>query len=173
MKVSENHSFGIGGLYAFQRFAAKGLAPFSPYSSDPSNLSGNRMSTASGIGVRLGDQGRITSQLYIGFAHQTKIAMSNFDQYKGLFASEGNFDIPSNWTAGFAYLPDKHFTFSFDVQQIFFNSVKSVGNPLLPNLQTAKLGNDNGAGFGWENILVFKLGAIWKSSGKLTWMAGY
>jgi long-chain fatty acid transport protein len=44
---------------------------------------------------------------------------------------------------------------------------------MLPNLQTSLLGNDDGAGFGWQDILVVKAGAQWQSSENLTWRAGY
>ncbi len=173
IRIARDHSFGITGLYAYQRFAAQGLASFSMFSSDPSNLTGNRMSTSSGFGARFGYQGHITPQLYIGASYQTKIFMSNFDQYKGLFAQQGNFDIPANWTVGFAYLPNNELTFSLDAQQIYYSGIKAVGNPFLPNLQTAQLGNDNGAGFGWKDILVFKFGTMWKVSDNLNLMAGY
>jgi len=173
VKIADNHSIGFTGLYAFQRFTAKGLASFAPYSSDPANLSGNRMSTSSGFGFRVGYQGHIIPQLYVGASYQSKMFMSSFDQYKGLFAEQGDFDIPANWTAGFAYLPTSELTFSFDVQQILYSGIKSISNPILPNLQTAQLGDNNGAGFGWKDILVFKFGTMYKSSDNLTWMAGY
>ena len=173
IKIAQDHSLGITALYAYQRFEAQGLASFSMFSSDPSNLTGNRMSTSSGFGARFGYQGHITPQFYVGASYQTKMYMSNFDQYKGLFANQGGFDIPANWTVGFAYLPTQALTFSFDVQYIYYNGIKSVGNPLLPNLQTAQLGNDNGAGFGWKDIFVFKFGTMWKTSDNLTLMAGY
>jgi long-chain fatty acid transport protein len=173
IKIAQDHSLGITGLYAYQRFSAQGLASFSMFSSDPSDLTGNRLSTSSGFGARFGYQGHISSQLYVGASYQTKMFMSNFDQYKGLFTEQGGFDIPANWTVGLAYLPTKEWTFSFDVQDIYYSGIKSVGNPLLPNLQTAQLGTDNGAGFGWKDIFVFKFGTMWKMSDNLTLMAGY
>jgi long-chain fatty acid transport protein len=47
-KINENTSWGISGIIAYQRFEAKGLANFSPFSLDPSNLTNNdlrRLST--------------------------------------------------------------------------------------------------------------------------------
>lgn len=173
MQFAENQSIGVTAIYAYQRFAAKGLAAFSMFSSDPSSLTGNRHSTSSGFGARIGYQGRFSPKFYAGVSYQTKMAMSEFDEYKGLFAQKGDFDCPANWTAGFAYLPTSELTFSFDVQQILYSGIKSINNPMLPNLQTAQLGNDNGAGFGWEDIFVFKFGTMYKSSKNLTWMAGY
>jgi long-chain fatty acid transport protein len=173
MKIAPDHSLGVTALFAYQTFAAQGLAAFSMFSSDPTALTGNRLGASSGFGARIGYQGHITPQLYVGASYQTKMFMSNFDQYKGLFAQQGGFDIPSNWTAGFAYLLTQELTFSFDVQDIYYSGIRSIGNPLLPNLQTAQLGTDNGAGFGWKDILVFKFGTMWKTSDNFTLMAGY
>ena len=61
----------------------------------------------------------------------------------------------------------------FDYQQINYSEIKSVGNPLLPNLQTSLLGQENGAGFGWRDMSVYKLGIQWQSSENWTWRAGY
>ncbi len=74
----------------------------------------------------------------------------------------------------------------FDVQRINYEDVAAVSNPianLVPsNGQCAPgptggtgdgcLGGDDGAGFGWENITVFKLGYQWMN-GPNTWRLGY
>jgi long-chain fatty acid transport protein len=60
-----------------------------------------------------------------------------------------------------------------DVQKIYYSDVAAINNPLIPNIQTSQLGNDDGAGFGWEDITVLKLGVQWKSSEEWTWRAGY
>jgi len=59
------------------------------------------------------------------------------------------------------------------VQQIYYSDVNSVGNPMLPNLQTHLLGNDEGAGFGWDDMTVYKFGVQWQSSPEWTWRLGY
>ena len=100
--------------------------------------------------------------------------MSEFDDYAGLFAEDGDFDIPSNWTVGLAIKPSPEVTLAVDVQRINYGEVDSINNPLLPNLMTpAGLGTDDGAGFGWEDITILKIGAQWQSSPEWTWRAGF
>ena len=99
--------------------------------------------------------------------------MSKFKKYAGLLAEQGDFDIPSNWTVGLAYKTTPALIFLFDVQRINYSEVNSVGNPMLPNLQTSQLGNDNGAGFGWKDMTIYKLGVQWQSSKEWIWRAGY
>ncbi len=172
-KVAENHAFGVSPLLAYQRFQAEGVFSFAPFSSSPANLSNNGHDSSLGFGVRIGYLGKLTPWLSLGGAYQTKTSMGKLDHYAGLFAEQGGFDIPSNWTVGLAVKPAESVTLAFDVQQILFSEVKSVGNPLLPNLMTARLGDDNGAGFGWKDMTTYKFGLQWAATPGLTVRAGY
>ena len=190
IKLSETQALGITGLFAWQRFAAKGLGMFGAMgmSSDPADLSGNRHSISTGFGFRIGYQGRLLPYLAIGASYQLKTSMSAFDKYKGLFAEHGKFDIPSTWNVGFAFDATKDFTIAVDVQQILYSGVKAIANPIdpmalppafpdgqggfVPNPKHVPLGTDNGSGFGWDDILIYKLGLLYKVQ-DWTLMAGY
>lgn len=157
-KLGEKHSIGVTGVLAYQYFEAKGLMAFGAFSSNPAAVSGNGTDSGFGYGFKIGYLGQLTDNFSIGFTYQSKVWMSEFDDYSGLFAEQGDFDIPSSWTAGFAWEVADDFTVMADVKQIMFGDVKSIGNPMLPNLMTSQLGADDGAGFGWDNIMVYKLG---------------
>jgi len=174
-KIAPKHALGITPILAYQKFEAKGLNQFgnAGFSSDPNNLTDKGYDTSWGYGLRIGYQGEILPSLNLGISYQSKMYMDKFKKYAGLFAEQGEFDIPSNWTVGLAYKTTPELTFLFDVQQINYSEVPSISNPLLPNLQTSQLGNNNGAGFGWKDMIIYKIGVQWKSSKALTWRAGY
>lgn len=173
-KFMGNHAIGISPIFAYQAFEAQGLGTFMLNSSDPTNLTDNGHDSSIGYGGRIGYMGEIVPGLFIGASYQTKIWMDEFDDYAGLFAEQGDFDIPSNWSAGIAYKTTNGLTFVFDVQQIFYSEVDSISNPLLPNLISAdKLGDDDGAGFGWEDMTVYKFGVQWEPNDEWVWRAGY
>jgi long-chain fatty acid transport protein len=173
-KLAPQHALGITPILAIQRFNARGLQAFGGFSSDPNNLTNNGYSYSYGYGARIGYQGEIVPNLLnLGLAYQTRTYMSAFDKYKGLFAEQGDFDIPSNWTVGLAVKATPELAFLLDVQRINYSEVKSINNPLLPNLMTSQLGNDSGAGFGWKDMTIYKVGVQWKSSKEWTWRAGY
>ncbi|HJW28676.1 MAG TPA: outer membrane protein transport protein [Saprospiraceae bacterium] len=174
-KLAPQHAIGITPVLAIQRFQARGLQQFGAagFSSDPNNLTNTGYSYSYGYGARIGYQGEIVPVLNLGLSYQTKTYMSKFDDYRGLFAEQGDFDIPSNWTAGLALKATPELTFVFDVQRINYSDVKSIANPLIPNIQTALLGNEGGAGFGWKDMTIYKIGVQWKSSKDWTWRAGY
>lgn len=173
IEITKGHSLGLAVIFGWQRFAAKGVAAFIPFSSDPLNLSGNSWSTSTGFGFKVGYLGILTEWLSIGAAYQSKINMNEFERYAGLFAEKGDFDVPANWAAGIAVFPTKDWTFLLDVKQILYSGIKSVNNPLLPNLQTSQLGKDDGAGFGWKDITAVKFGIMYKAIENYTLMAGY
>jgi len=172
-KIGDKHAVGMTAIFAFQFFKAEGLRAFSNFSSRPANLTNNNNDNAFGIGAKVGYQGEWVKNLFIGASYQLKTSMGAFEKYSGLFAEEGGFDIPSSWTVGLAYKATRKLTLAFDVQQILYSDSKSVNNPLMPNIGTSQLGRDNGAGFGWDDMTVFKGGVQWQSGKNWTWRAGY
>jgi long-chain fatty acid transport protein len=172
-KVNANHSIGISPLLGYQRFKAEGLQAFSGASSDPANLTNRGYDDAFGYGVRIGYLGKVSPTVTIGAAYASKMRFEEFDKYKGLFAEQGDFDIPENYNVGVAWQATPAVKLALDYQRINYSGVASVSNPLLPNFMAAFLGSDGGAGFGWDDMNVWKLGMEYKYSQQLTLRAGY
>lgn len=171
-KLNNDHGIGITGIVAYQNYSAKGLQAFSPFSSDSTKLTNNGNDKVFGFGARIGYYGNWLPKLSVGVAFQTKIYMNKFKNYAGLFAEQGDFDVPVTWTAGFAYKATDAFTVVFDVRRILYSGVKSAHNAYSPaNLHL--LGGDNGSGFGWRDLTVYKLGVQWLKGGGWAWRAGY
>ena len=173
VKIGEKHAIGAAVLLAYQRFDAKGLEAFSMFSSAPTKVTNNSPSNAFGGGVRVGYLGQISPFLSVGASYQSKVKMGKFDAFSGLFAEQGGFDIPSNWVVGVAIRPTPSVDVAIDVQGVRYSEVKSVGNPMLPNLMSAPLGADNGAGFGWADMTTVKLGLQYRGTHGFTWRGGY
>jgi long-chain fatty acid transport protein len=166
------HAFGIAPILAVQFFEIQGVQAFGGFSADPANLTNNGHDTSTGFGVRLGYLGRMTDRFSIGAAWQSEIGMDEFSDYAGLFAEQGGFDIPSNWVVGIAYKLTDTAVFLLDYQEILYSDIASVGNPFLPNLVLSQLGNENGAGFGWQDMEVIKAGFQWGGN-PWTWRLGF
>jgi long-chain fatty acid transport protein len=173
IKVAKDHAFGISPIVSFQRFQAEGVLSFAPFSARPEDLSNNGYDESFGVGLRVGYLGKLTPWLSVGASYQTETEMAKFKNYSGLFAEKGDFDIPANWTVGLAVKPTETVTVAFDVQEIYYSKTESIGNPMLPNLMTARLGDDGGAGFGWTNLTAYKFGVQWLAAEGLTLRAGY
>lgn len=58
--------------------------------------------------------GNIKRSLTLGAAYSSKVDMSNFEKYQGLFAEQGGVDRPSNYLLGVAYHATKATTIAMD-----------------------------------------------------------
>lgn len=173
IELAKNHSLGASVIFAYQKFSAQGLASLSFLSKDPSALTGNVNSTSTGFGGKIGYQGQFGEIIRVGASYHSQIFMSEFEKYAGLFAEKGDFDIPSSWQAGVAVMPNEELSLMLDVKQILYSQIKSINNPMLPNLQTSQLGNEDGAGFGWKDMTIVKFGVMYKLPEMWTLYGGY
>ena len=210
MKVKEKHSIGVSLLIGMQRFSARGLGNFqcftqtgqSPaggaatcaatggaFTSTPSDgLTNNNSDWSFGAGARIGWMGEVHPRLTLGASYSTKIYMSEFDDYDELFAEDGDFDIPANFTLGATFKATPKMNISFDFQQIQYEGVNSISNPgpvfvpgrgpfppsgFPPSASSEWFGKDDGMGFGWEDINIYRLAAEYNYDSQWTFRAGY
>jgi long-chain fatty acid transport protein len=173
VKLNDSHTVGFGVDFAYQRFEAKGLENFEMMSSDPDNLTNNEHASSVGFGWRIGWIGHLHPMLSLGAAYQSKTHMSEFDEYAGLFAGQGDFDIPDMFTGGLALAVHRKATVVFDVSHIRYSEIPAVANPLLPNLGMAPLGSGDGAGFGWEDVTAYKSALVYDHSDAFTLRGGW
>jgi long-chain fatty acid transport protein len=180
-KFNNKASWGVSLILAYQQFSAKGLSAFGNFVSDgtPDNLTNRGYDHSFGYGGEFGVMGEVIPNLRLGLAYQTKIVMQKFPKYQDLFADNGGFDIPQNATVGLAWNESPRNLIEFDVQKIWYSQVHSIGNPfsnLLIGIATNDpndlLGGSNGAGFGWRDVVVYKLGFQRQVSSSWTVRAG-
>jgi long-chain fatty acid transport protein len=173
-------SLGITPILAVQRFKARGLQPFRALSVSPDNVTNNGYDYSYGGGVRIGWLGSLLNgMLDAGISYQSKLWMSDFNDYKGLFASGGNFDVPATLSAGLALRLTPDLTLVADFRRIFYSDIDALANtndiPLDQIIANPdkRLGGDQGLGFGWQDINVYSIGVQYRLSGKWTLRAGY
>ena len=170
-EVSDQVALGFAPIIAAQRFSATGLQPFAGMSSDPTRLTDNGDDWAYGFGFQVGALLQANENLSFGINIRSRINMGRFKKYAGLFAEAGDFDIPPTASIGLAYSPPARsdLTITAEYQRIFYSQVAAIGNTMTAG---GPLGAPNGAGFGWKDMDVFRLGAEWRASPKWTMRAG-
>jgi long-chain fatty acid transport protein len=173
-KIAEGHYFGVGLNVVGQRLEIKGAQNFAaaPPSTSPGNVTNRDYSYSYGSGLRIGWLGQVTDRFSVGATYQTRTWMSEFDDYKGLLAEQGDFDIPENFGVGISFKANPQLTIGADVVRIRYSDVNSLGNPIA-NLPTGGLGSDAGAGFGWDDQTVWKLGLEYEANDDWTLRAGW
>lgn len=176
-KVAPNHSIGVSPLLGYQKFAATGLQSFAGISSDTTGATVTNAGNddAFGYGLRIGYMGKIGA-VTIGAAYSTKVDFDEFSKYKGLFAEQGDLDLPENYNLGVAWQVTPALKLAADYQRINYSGVNAIGNPSANSLAgnpAMAMGTDNGSGFGWADMDIWKLGAEFKLNQQMTLRAGY
>ncbi|GMR08793.1 MAG: outer membrane protein transport protein [Gammaproteobacteria bacterium] len=195
-KFLPKHSIGASLLIGYQQFKAYGLQNFCSLKAGSGGaacpafggigspgankgLTNQGYDRVWGLGVRVGYQGQITDNVSIGAAYSSKIGMSEFDKYDKLFAEDGDFDIPANWSVGLAVKATPRLTVTADIQRIEYGDIRAIANhgPTTSGLNVFAegqgfLGANNGLGFGWDDMTIFKLGVEYNANNKWTLRGG-
>ena len=191
-KFTDNFSIGISPLFTIQSFRSNGLDALASFTKTfaasggtqmPTKLTQNGQEYSYGGGIQVGVLVRdAIGTIDLGISYRSKIYMDKFDDYADLFVEDGNFDIPSTLWAGFAVEVTENITFVADYQRIWYEDSDAISNdvqnlfdcPALggPDLESC-LGGDHGAGFGWDNMDIFKVGLQWQARPNVTGRFGY
>ncbi|WP_198264715.1 OmpP1/FadL family transporter [sulfur-oxidizing endosymbiont of Gigantopelta aegis] len=180
-KITDDISIGVGLVGAAQRFKAKGLGAFQMISQG--KIKSGEGDWAFGLGFNTGIQWNINDQFSVAASYYSKIKLTH-DKYTGLFADEGDFSLAPITNIGMTYKPNRTSALSFDVQWIQYSQIPAPGNkfeylfrdPSEDNpLPIVPLGNKDGAGFGFEDSIVYKVGYQFKMASlpKYIWRVGY
>jgi len=181
---------GLGNFQCFTQTGATnnpaactpgGGGPLAPGFIPSTKLTDNGHEWSFGAGVGGGWLGQVTDRIRLGASASSKIYMSDFDDYSELFAEQGGFDIPAKVSAGINFQATPELELIFDYERIFYGDVDSIANPgpvaspFGPTLPagTGLLGTDNGLGFGWEDIDVYRFATVYNYNDKWTFRAGY
>lgn len=173
-QASAAHSIGVAATFAWQQFEMKGVGAFDNpfFTSAPGQVTNKGDSSSRGAGIKLGWLGQLTSDLTLGASWSSRINTDRFERYRGLFAELGGFDIPATYALGAAWKTTDRLTLAADWQYIEYGSIKSIANPLMNLLEGNALGTRYGGGFGWQDIDVIKLGAVFRYTDSLILRAG-
>lgn len=169
-QVNSRLRVGISPELIYQTIEINGFQLFGPASARPDKLSNNGHSNSFGYGIKLGASVDITDSLSGGIALQSKGYMQKHKEYAGLLPEQGNLDIPANIQFGFAWQASKKLTVLVDYQRIYFSNVGAFGNP---GNAAGRYGDDNGPGFGWDDLTAIKAGIHYQASDSLTLRLGY
>jgi len=191
-KLGEKTSYGISAVLAAQSLDVKGIGGFSKYTQTfassngadlPDKLSGNGSDINYGVGLKLGLHRLFGEHFSFGIMYQSEINIGSSGDYSDLLANSGDLDIPAWFKMGVTWQPIERFSFSIDVQRIWYGEIDAWGNSFanIYECPTAGkgggdlskcLGGKNAPGFGWKNVPVYSFGSSWDMNDTWTLYAG-
>lgn len=182
-KFAKHSSWGVSLLVGLQTLKVNGVGNLAPLSTNPNQVSNKGTDYSIGAGVRFGVLFGLIKNLDLSVSYQPKIYMTKLTDYAGLLPDGGSFDMPAFGNIGLAWHVTPNFVFAGDIVKIWYTDIPAYGNShdailmggsCTPGSGNAScLGGKNGAGFGWSDPIVYKIGAQWKISTKTTLRAGY
>lgn len=174
-KYAENQSVALAANILYQRFSAQGFSGdvFGGVSANEDAISNRGNDDSYGVGARIGWSAKPNDQLTLGATYSSKIDASRFKKYEGLFAEQGDFDVPESYGVGLNYQLTPALSVATDYLRINYSDVDSIGNKFDQLFTRNYFGTTQGPGFGWDDMNVYKISATYQASEKLILRAGY
>ena len=191
-KLGDKTSFGISAVLAAQGLEASGMGGFSKYTETfatsngtelPDRLSGNGRDINYGVGLKVGLHRLLGEHFSFGIMYQSEINIGSSGDYADLLAGGGDLDIPAWFRMGVTWQPIERFSFSVDMQWIWYSRINALGNSFA-NIYDCPttglggtdlnrcLGGKSGPGFGWKDVPAYNFGSSWDVNGTWTLRAG-
>jgi long-chain fatty acid transport protein len=159
-KLGHGVTLGVGPVFAIQRFADKGFEPFKSFSTDPSHVTSQGYDNSYGGGFKIGGLWDINKWVTAGVDYTSEMYMTKFNKYRGLFADRGSFNIPPSVSEGLTFHVLSNLSIGVEHEHIFNTAIKSLSawGGQNGSSQQFNLGASNGAGFGWKDIDIYRIG---------------
>lgn len=167
---SNGGALDVAAVFAQQGYATPGLGARTVYSQNDYPAGGEQVS---GAGLRLGISSELAPGVHIDAAYQSRIDMDAFQNYRGVYAEPGDFDIPASANIGIRVQASNRASLSFDVQRVLYSEVSTFTTSLLPDRFLSLLGDSASPDFSWRDLTVYQLGWNFASSEDLSWNVRY
>lgn len=169
--VGETTSVTGALVIAYQQFATPGLGSTSvsvllPSAAPGTFNPGAFNETSVGSAVRLEVEERLADSLTLHTAFQSKLDMQAFQNYRGVFADPGDFDVPAIASVGLGWTPTARHRFGFDVQHVMYSDVNTFTSSALPTRFLSLLGDGATPDFAWRDLTVYGVDWSWQMSAR-------
>jgi hypothetical protein len=161
-RVGEQGSWSVSAVLAYQRFASGDLGALSWNGTiaPPAPVPGAD-EVSYGRGVRLDYSQGLNEQLGWAFAYQSRVNMDAFNNFRGVFAEPGDFDIPASASAGLTLGTHSPFSLNLGVERVMYSAIRPFTSAALPRRVLAVLGDGTSPVFAWRDLTVYSLGGTW------------
>ncbi len=173
-QVAPKHAVGISLNTGYQVLSVQGLQFLADpgTSSAPDHVTNQGRDGAFNVGFSVGWHGQLTPWLGAGLGYRSKNLTQPHDDYRGLIAEHGKLELPAIYGGGFTLTPMSAWTLSVEAQRYAYRKQRAFRNG-IGRLASARLGDDDGPGFGFHDQNAYKLGLRWQATPSLALRAGY
>ncbi|MFK7958185.1 MAG: hypothetical protein AB8B96_18960 [Lysobacterales bacterium] len=168
----------VAAVFAQQGYATPGFGAVTAQSANDflantQSIDPRQGEQVSGAGLRLGFDSELSPGVVVGASFRSRIDMDAFQNYRGVYAEPGDFDIPASANFSVLVRAGRRSAISFDIQRVLYSDVSTFTTALLPDRFLSLLGDSASPEFDWDDLTVYELGWSWQSSDKLAWKVSY
>lgn len=173
-RIAPAHTVGIGINVGYQVLDAVGLEFLATPDSSvaPSHVTNQGKDGAFTGGFSVGWHARYTPWLAVGLGYRSKSMTQRHEDYRGLVAEGGKLELPAIYGGGLTLTPSTGWTIALEAQRYDYRKQRAFRNG-LSQFAEAKLGDDNGPGFGFNDQEAYKIGVRWQAHPRLALRAGF
>lgn len=174
-RLTDQFHVGASVNVGFQELSVQGLQFLD---NDAASVSPGHVTNQGKDGVftfsaGVGFKWQITPWLTAGAAYKSKNFNAQHDEYRGLVARGGKLELPAIYGGGFTIKPYERLVLVLEAQRLTYKSEAAFKNGLDQFLQGHALGSNDGPGFGFNDLNVYKLGVEYAATPKLTVRGGF
>lgn len=147
----------VTAVLAYQRFASLGLG-VTPWQDGLLPMSWYNRDTAYGAGARIDLSDAVNDRLRWHVAYQSRVDMSAFANYRGVYSDPGKFDIPASATFDLSYALSPRFSLDAGVQRVMYGAIPPFTSSALPPQFLALLNDGASPVFAWSDLNVYGAG---------------
>lgn len=160
--VSDTASISAGVVLAYQQFASWGRgAGTRAFNDDLGQSPVSFLGVSYGSGVRVGLEQQLGGQFALQTQFQSRIDMSELQDYRGLYSRPGDFDLPAVASAGLEWNDGGPMTLGVGVSRVLYSDIAPFTSAALPVRFLALLGDANSPSFAWRDLTMYSLDWRW------------
>ncbi len=176
--LGSESSVDVAAIFAQQGYATPGFGAVTAQSandiaSNMRSLYPNQGEQVSGAGLQLGFTSDLSPAVTMGASFRSRIDMDAFQNYRGVYAEPGDFDIPAAANFSVMMRTGRRAAVTFDIQRVLYSDVSTFTTALLPDRFLSLLGDSASPEFDWDDLTVYQLGWNWQSTRKTAWKFSY
>jgi hypothetical protein len=167
--VGDDADLTVGAVFVQQSFASWGLgAGMRTYNEAVAQAPASFLGTSYGSGVRLGLDQAIGDAFVLRTNYQSSIDMSALQNYRGLYARPGDFDLPAVAATDLAWQASEASRLTLGVSRVMYSEIAPFTSAALPLRFLSLLGDATSPTFAWRDLTVYRMDWEWKPTAQAT-----
>ncbi|MCB1588009.1 MAG: hypothetical protein KDI56_03825 [Xanthomonadales bacterium] len=128
---------------------------------------------ATGTGVALTYESPVTDGLTAYASVRSKVDMDPLQQFRGIYADPGQFDIPGGVGAGLTQRVGRSGWVQVGVERVMYSDVDTFTSRALPTRFLGLLGDSTSPSFDWQDLTVYSAAVGYQASNDWWWELRY